>query len=144
MIEAQDLAHVNAALNGVSAVLLAFGYRAIKGKDRDAHRRFMIGAVSVSLLFLVSYVIYHMNVGAVPFTETGVVRTIYFVILITHVVLAAVVPPLVMVTVYRAWRGQFERHRALAKWTWPIWMYVSVTGVMVYLMLYHLFPSSSL
>ena len=137
---AQDLAHVNAALNALSAVLLVFGYRAIKGGDKDSHRRFMIGSVTVSIGFLVSYVIYHMNVGAIPFTGTGPVRTFYFAILISHIVLAAVVPPMVMVTVYRAYRGQFDRHRALARWTWPIWMYVSVTGVMVYLMLYHLFP----
>ncbi len=135
----RDLPALNAALNASSAVLLVFGYRFIRRRAIGAHRACMLAAFSVSIIFLVSYLVYHAQVGSVHFPGTGWVRGVYFGILITHTILAASVPPLAVVTLYRALRGNFEHHRRLARWTFPIWLYVSVTGVVVYVMLYHLY-----
>jgi uncharacterized membrane protein YozB (DUF420 family) len=133
------LAPVNASLNFTSAVLLSVGYWAIRNKRISLHRACMIAAFAVSVVFLICYVIYHATVGSVKFTGQGWVRPVYFFILITHITLAAATPVLAVITLVRALKGNYERHRAIARWTWPIWMYVSVTGVIVYLMLYHLY-----
>lgn len=125
-------------LNGTAAVLLAIGYALIRNGKRDAHHKVMIAAFCTSIVFLIDYLIYHAQVGSVhyPDRHTGALRTLYFTILISHTLLAVTVPVLAIMTLRRAMKGQFARHRKLAKWTWPIWMYVSVTGVIVYLMLY--------
>lgn len=136
-----DLPTLNAILNSISAILLATGYGFIKQKNRNAHRLCMISAFVTSSLFLISYLIYHYNVGSVKFQGQGAVRTVYFTILLTHTVLAAVIVPLIFVTFARALKGKFDRHRRIARWTLPLWLYVSVTGVVVYLMLYHLYPA---
>ncbi len=133
-----DLPLVNASLNATSAVLLVAGYALIRGGHVRLHRAAMGGAFFVSTLFLVTYVIYHANVGSKPFTGQGAVRPVYFAILITHIILAAAVPPLALITLIRGLRGRFDRHVAIARWTLPIWLYVSVTGVIVYVMLYRL------
>lgn len=132
-----DLPTLNAILNSISAILLAVGYVFIKQKNRNAHRACMIGAFVTSTLFLASYLVYHFNVGSVKFQGQGAVRTIYFTILLTHTVLAAAIVPMIFVTFARALKGQFDKHRLIARWTLPMWLYVSVTGVIVYLMLYH-------
>jgi uncharacterized membrane protein YozB (DUF420 family) len=128
---------INAALNATSALLIAAGVVLIRSGRRRAHKAMMLAAVTTSSLFLLSYVWYHAHVGSVRFTGQGWPRPLYFFILITHSILAAVVVPMVVVTVIRAWRGRYERHRASARWTYPVWLYVSVTGVVVYVMLYH-------
>jgi uncharacterized membrane protein YozB (DUF420 family) len=133
-----DLPLVNASLNATSAVLLVAGYALIRGGHVRLHRAAMGGAFFVSTLFLVTYVIYHANVGSKPFTGQGPIRPVYFAILITHIILAAAVPPLALITLIRGLRGRFDRHVAIARWTLPIWLYVSVTGVIVYVMLYRL------
>jgi len=137
---ASDLPTLNASLNATAAVLLATGYYFIRTGRRERHRACMIAALVASALFLTSYVIYHIQVGSVPFKGVGAIRTVYFTILITHVVLAIVIVPLVLMTVSRALRGRFDRHRAIARWTLPLWLYVSVTGVIVYWMLYRMQP----
>lgn len=134
----RDLPTLNAALNALSAGLLLWGYVLIRSGRREAHRRAMIAAVTCSALFLVSYLTYHAQVGSVRFARTGVIRTVYLAILLTHTVLAVVILPLVLVTLRRAQKGDFERHRRLARITLPLWAYVSVTGVVVYWMLYRL------
>jgi putative membrane protein len=134
-----DLPAVNASLNGLAAVLLLLGYREIRRGRMAQHRAFMIAACVTSTLFLVSYVTYHAHTGSRPFTGQGPVRLVYFVILISHVILAAAILPLALITLTRALRERFDRHRVIARWTLPIWLYVSVTGVAVYLMLYHWF-----
>ncbi|HKT80395.1 MAG TPA: DUF420 domain-containing protein [Vicinamibacterales bacterium] len=131
-----DLPAVNATLNAVSGLLLATGYVFIRKKQIERHRACMLAAFAASSLFLVSYLVYHAQVGSVRFTRQGVVRPVYFTILITHVVLAAAVLPLAIVTLSRGLKGRYTRHRAIARWTFPIWMYVSVTGVLVYVLLY--------
>ena len=131
-----DLPAVNATLNGVAGVLLLIGFLLIRSRKIDLHRRFMIAAFVASALFLVSYIVYHAQVGSVRFTRQGFVRPLYFTILITHVVLAATVLPLAIVTLTRGLKGRFPAHRAIARWTLPIWLYVSVTGVLVYVLLY--------
>jgi putative membrane protein len=133
------LPHLNAGLNAVSFVLLLVGFYFIRRGRIAAHRATMVAALAVSGLFLVSYVVYHYNYGSVRFTGQGFVRPVYFVILITHVILAAAIVPLVALTVTRAVRGDYPRHRRIARWTYPLWLYVSVTGVVVYLMLYQLY-----
>ncbi len=130
------LATVNATLNATSTVLLLRGYSLIRQKRREQHRITMLAAFAVSIAFLVCYVIYHVRVGSVHYTHTGALRAIYFTILISHILLAATVPVLAIVTIRRAWLNRIDRHRAIARWTFPIWLYVSVTGVVVYLMLY--------
>jgi uncharacterized membrane protein YozB (DUF420 family) len=133
-----DLPLVNAILNGTAAILLTIGYLQIRRRNRDVHRLFMIAAFVASTLFLVSYTIYHAQTGSRAFSGHGPVRVLYFTILISHVVLAALVPPLAIVTLTLALRGRFSAHARIARWTLPIWLYVSVTGVVVYLMLYQL------
>lgn len=133
-----DLPAVNATLNATAAVLLVVGYRLIRQGRREQHRRVMLAAFATSALFLVSYVTYHANAGSRPFTGQGAVRLVYFTILITHVVLAAAILPMALVTLSYALRQRFERHVPIARWTLPIWLYVSVTGVLVYLMLYQM------
>jgi uncharacterized membrane protein YozB (DUF420 family) len=134
-----DLPALNASLNGLSAVLLTTGYVLIRRGDRQRHQIFMLAALASSTAFLVSYVIYHANVGSRPFPGHGVARAVYFVILITHVVLAAVIVPLALTTALRGLRAQFGRHVRIARWTLPIWLYVSVTGVVIYVMLYRIY-----
>ena len=131
-----DLPAVNATLNGVAGVLLLIGFLLIRARKIDLHRRFMIAAFIASALFLVSYIVYHAQVGSVRFTRQGLVRPLYFTILVTHVALAATVLPLAIVTLTRGLKGRFPAHRAIARWTLPIWLYVSVTGVLVYVLLY--------
>ena len=137
-----DLPALNATLNAVSALLICAGLVLIKQGRRDAHRNAMLGAVTSSTLFLASYLYYHFHAGTTRFQGTGIARTVYFTILGTHTVLAAAVPLLVAISVILALRGRFDRHRAWARWTAPIWLYVSVTGIAVYVMLYHLYPSA--
>ncbi|HEY8411250.1 MAG TPA: DUF420 domain-containing protein [Pyrinomonadaceae bacterium] len=134
------LPHLNAFLNGTSAVLLTTGYSFIRARNVIAHRACQIAALVVSLLFLVSYLTYHYHHGATRFLGTGFVRPLYFTILMTHTILAVVIVPLVVLSFYRAFRGDFIRHRRIARVTLPLWLYVSVTGVIVYLMLYHIYP----
>jgi uncharacterized membrane protein YozB (DUF420 family) len=133
-----DLPALNASLNALSTVFLTTGYVMIKTGQRARHKACMISAVVTSALFLVSYVVYHAQIGSKPYPGTGPLRIVYFVILFTHVVLAATVVPLALMTLSRGLSSQFERHRAIARWTFPIWLYVSVTGVVVYVMLYQL------
>lgn len=136
------LPHLNAVLNSTSALLLLAGFRFIRNGRIQAHRNCQVTAVVTSTLFLVSYLTYHYHHGATRFAGQGLVRPLYFTILITHTILAVVIVPLIVVTLYRATRGDFIRHRRIARWTLPLWLYVSVTGVIVYLMLYHLYPST--
>jgi len=135
-VTVHDLPAINAGLNATSGLLLLVGYFLIRAGRIEQHRRFMIAAFTTSSLFLVCYVIYHAQVGSVRFTRQGFVRPLYFSILITHVTLAAVVLPLAIVTLSRGLGSRFAQHRRIARWTLPIWMYVSVTGVLVYVLLY--------
>jgi uncharacterized membrane protein YozB (DUF420 family) len=137
-VTVSDLPTVNALLNGTAGVLLAIGWTCIRRGRIDAHRRCMLAAFTASCLFLVSYVVYHAQAGSRPFTGQGVARSVYFTILITHVLLAAAIVPLALVTLRRALGGDYVRHRRIARWTFPVWMYVSITGVVIYLMLYHM------
>lgn len=132
-------AALNATLNATSAILLAGGYAAIRGGKREVHKRFMISAFVVSCAFLVSYLVYHYRVGHVAFQGQGIIRPIYFTLLISHTILAAVIVPLILITLRRAWLERFDQHRIIARWTLPLWFYVSVTGVVVYLMLYQFY-----
>ena len=129
---------VNAILNGTAAVLLVWGYLLIRRKRIETHRKVMITAFATSCLFLVCYLVYHAQVGSRHFPHTGAIRTVYLSILGTHTVLAAAVPVLAIVTLQRGLAAKYDRHRRIARWTLPIWLYVSVTGVVVYLMLYHM------
>ena len=129
---------LNAILNGTAAILLAYGFYLVKNRRIAEHRRVMKTAFGVSVVFLISYLVYHAQVGSVRFEHTGPLRTLYLSILLTHTVLAATVPVLAIITLNRALKSRFDRHVAIAHWTLPIWLYVSVTGVVVYLMLYHL------
>jgi uncharacterized membrane protein YozB (DUF420 family) len=139
MIEIADLPAVNATLNAIAGTLLVCGYVMIRRGRMKVHRRFMLAAFSTSALFLVSYVIYHANVGSRPFQGRGAIRAFYFAILISHVTLAAAILPLALITLTHALRSRFDRHVPIARWTLPIWLYVSVTGVVVYWMLYWLY-----
>jgi uncharacterized membrane protein YozB (DUF420 family) len=134
-----DLPALNATLNAVSAVFLVTGYILIRRGQRVLHKRCMLGALTSSTLFLVSYVVYHANTGSRPFPGTGAIRVIYFAILITHVVLAAAILPLALTTTARGLLARYDRHVAIARWTLPLWLYVSVTGVVIYLMLYQMY-----
>jgi len=129
---------INATLNATAAILLIWGYLLIRRKQIQTHRNVMITAFATSCLFLVCYLIYHAQVGSVPFQGQGFIRPVYFTILTTHTILAAAVPVLAIITLRRGLAAKYDRHRRIAKWTFPIWLYVSVTGVVVYLMLYHL------
>ena len=133
-----DLPALNATLNATSAVLLTTGWILIRRGRIAQHRAVMIAAVCTSVLFLISYLVYHAQVGSVRFTKQGPIRAVYFTILLTHTVLAAAIVPLVLITLTRGLRGRYERHRRIARWTMPLWLYVSVTGVIVYLMLYQM------
>jgi uncharacterized membrane protein YozB (DUF420 family) len=139
-LEITDLPAVNATLNATSAVLLVLAYRAIRGQRIERHRRLMLAAAAVSTGFLVCYLVYHAQVGSVRFTGQGPVRALYFGILITHTILAAAIVPLVLRTLYLGLKRRDPQHRRIARWTLPIWLYVSVTGVVIYAMLYHLYP----
>jgi len=134
-----DLPALNATLNGIAGLFLLAGYYFIRRGEIARHRASMLGAFAMSSLFLVSYVIYHANAGSRPFPGQGPVRTVYFTILISHVILAAAIVPLALVTLSRGLKRHDEKHRRIAKITWPLWMYVSVTGVVIYLMLYRLY-----
>ena len=138
MIGVRDLPALNAALNLSAAILIGIGFYFIKQKNIRAHKLCMISALAVSTLFLTSYLIYHYNVGSVRFTGRGWIRGVYLTILLTHTVLAAVAAPMVLSTSFFALKGRFASHIRIARWTFPVWMYVSITGVVVYLMLYHL------
>ena len=136
-----DLPACNATFNGLAGVFLAFGYRFIKRGNKVAHRNCMIAAVCSSALFLAGYLTYHFTVkGITRFLEPAWFRPIYLTILLTHLVLAVVIVPLIITTLFFAAKGRFESHRKIARWTWPMWMYVSVTGVIIYLLLYQIFP----
>jgi uncharacterized membrane protein YozB (DUF420 family) len=135
-----DLPAVNAMLNGLSALFLTAGYYFIRRKDQDAHRNCMVAAVCTSALFLVSYLVYHSQAGRTVFKEPPWFRPIYLTILLTHTVLAVVIVPMVLATLSRAIQGRIELHKNAARWTWPVWIYVSVTGVVIYLLLYQIFP----
>lgn len=133
-----DLPGWNAALNTTAAALLVLGFVLIRAGRREAHRRAMLAALATSALFLVSYLVYHSQVGSVRFTGQGPMRTLYFALLLSHTVLAVAIVPLALVTLARAWRGRFDAHRRIARYTLPIWLWVSVSGVAVYVMLYRL------
>ena len=137
-----DLPALNASLNGLSVVLLTAGFVFIKRDAKIAHRNCMIAAFMVSAVFLVSYLTYHAQVGHTSFQNPAWFRPIYLAILIPHVLLAGLIVPMILAALWFAFRGTFEKHRKIAKWTWPIWMFVSVTGVIIYLLLYHIFPQS--
>ena len=141
LISASQLPSVNAALNSLSAAFLIAGFFFIKSNNIKAHRACMLAAFASSTLFLISYLAYHYQVGSIPFKGQGPVRTVYFAILLTHTILAVVVVPMALITLFRALREKFDAHRRIARWTFPIWLYVSVTGVVVYWMLYWLVPS---
>jgi putative membrane protein len=135
---------LNASLNGISALLLAGGYAAIRAGKRDVHKFFMISAFTTSIVFLVSYVIYHLRVKQlVLFQGQGWIRPVYFALLTSHTILAVVIVPLILITLRRAWLEKFDKHRQIARWTLPLWFYVSVTGVIVYLMVYQIYAGKS-
>jgi len=136
-------AALNASLNGISAILLAGGYAAIRAGRRDVHKYFMVSAFGVSTVFLASYLVYHYRVGHVVFQGQGWIRPVYFALLISHTVLAIVIVPLILVTLRRAWLEKFDKHRLIARLTLPLWFYVCVTGVIVYLMLYQIYAPTS-
>ena len=136
----QDLVHFNAAFNALSVIAMSVGYYFIKTDQWKKHRASMLAAAGFSLFFLVTYVTYKANGGFAPFGGEGIVRPIYFFILIIHVIGAVAITPLVPMTFYRALRGQFEQHRKLARWVWPLWMFVGISGVVVYVMAVHMFP----
>jgi uncharacterized membrane protein YozB (DUF420 family) len=131
-----DLPAVNAGLNALSGVLLVVAYALIRTRRIEQHRRVMLAAFATSTVFLICYVIYHAQVGSVRFTRQGIVRPLYFTILITHVILAAAVVPLALITLSRGLQRRYTRHKTIARWTFPVWLYVSVTGVLVYVLLY--------
>lgn len=135
-----DLPSLNAALNSTSATLLLLGFWFIRRQRPTAHRNCMLAACATSLVFLTSYLVYHYHVGHTKFVNPAWFRPYYLAILLTHLVLAIAIVPLVLLTLWRALRGQLDRHRRIARWTWPVWIYVSVTGVLIYWLLYHQFP----
>jgi uncharacterized membrane protein YozB (DUF420 family) len=139
LLTISDLPALNATLNGIAAILLISGYVLIKRGYQQQHKWCMLSALTTSALFLVSYVTYHANAGSRSFPGQGPIRLVYFAILITHVILAAAIVPLALVTATRGLRSQFDKHVKIARWTFPIWVYVSVTGVVIYLMLYELY-----
>jgi len=138
--ELSALPALNAFLNGTSAVILTIGYLFIRRKKVTAHKVCMLTAFGTSTLFLASYLIYHYQVGSMPFPGQGWIRWVYFPLLVSHITLAGCIVPLALTTIYRAWNEQFDRHMRIARWTLPLWLYVSVTGVIVYLMLYQRYP----
>lgn len=142
MLSLHQFPALNASLNGLTAVLLTAGFIAIKRGNKNVHRTFMVSAFATSTVFLACYLTYHYYIGVTKFTTPGWPRYIYLSILLTHTVLAVVVLPLILRTIYLAAKERFDAHKRIARWTWPIWMYVSVTGVIVYVMLYHLYPAA--
>ena len=138
-----DLPAVNASLNTLSTIFLTAGYIFIRRQRQVAHRNCMIAAVISSALFLTCYLIYHYNAGRTVFRDPAWFRPIYLLILLTHTILAVVIVPMVLMTLYRAARRQFEAHKRISRWTWPIWMYVSITGVLIYFLLYQIFPQGA-
>ncbi len=142
MISLTTLPALNAVLNAISAMLLSAGYVAIARRHVVVHKYCMVSACVTSLLFLISYLTYHYAVGSKPFAGEGGIRIVYFVILISHTILATVIVPLVLMTLWRAITSQWVRHRRIARWTFPLWLYVSVTGVVIYMMLYQMYPAS--
>ena len=138
MISTAELPSVNAALNSLSAAFLTLGFLFIKSKNIKAHKTCMLAAFASSSLFLISYLVYHYQVGSVPFKGQGAIRVFYFTVLLTHTILAVVVVPMALITLFRALKENFPAHRRIARWTFPIWLYVSLTGVLVYVMLYRL------
>ena len=139
MLHVSDLPAVKATLNGIAAIFLFSGYLQIRRGAQRVHKRCMLGALTASPLFLISYVTYHVHTGSRPFPGSGLIRVVSFLILVTHVILAATILPLALVTTARGLRAQYDRHMRIARWTFPFWMYVSVTGVVIYLMLYQLY-----
>jgi len=131
-----DLPSINAALNAVSSVFLLLGYILIKQRQPQKHKKMMIAAVMTSALFLVSYLIYHYSAGSVPYPRHDWTRPVYFAVLIPHVILAAIMVPFIMAALYFALKARFDRHRKIVRWVWPVWMFVSLSGIIVYLMLY--------
>jgi putative membrane protein len=129
----------DATLNGTSAILLACGYLAIRSGKRELHKYLMVSAFAVSSVFLCSYVAYHLRVGHIAFHGRGWVRPVYFVLLTSHTVLAVVIVPMILITLRRAWLEKFDKHKLIARWTLPLWFYVSATGVIVYLMVYQIY-----
>ncbi|MCA0201367.1 MAG: DUF420 domain-containing protein [Proteobacteria bacterium] len=140
MTTATILPHVNAVLNALSTILLIVGFALIRAGQRDVHRKVMLAALIVSAAFLVSYLTYHFTAPIFVFSGTGWTKPAYYALLVSHVVLAVIVTPMVIVTAYRALKGTFERHKAIARWTIGAWLYVTVTGVMIYVILYHVYP----
>ena len=140
-MDLHDLPRLNAALNGLSAVFLLLGFRFIRSGRRMAHRNCMVAAVGTSVLFLASYLTYHFQAGTTRFQTEGWIRILYLTILVSHTILAVTIVPLVAVTLSRAIRRRFAAHRKIARWTWPLWIYVSVTGVLIYVLLYHVDPA---
>lgn len=141
-MQIDDIPALNAVFNSLSSFCLIVGYFFIRRKEINKHRFMMVSALVFSALFLTGYLIYHYHAGSTKFQGEGLIRPVYFTILISHTILAVVIVPLVLVTVIRAFKGRFEKHKAIARWTLPLWLYVSVTGVLIYLMLYRWFPSS--
>ena len=138
---ADILPHVNAVLNTIATVLLLIGFVLIRTGRREAHRRVMIVTIIVSAVFLICYLVYHFTAPVFVYRGPEWSRPLYFAMLISHVVLATIVTPMVAVTAWRSLHGQFERHRKIARWTWPVWLYVTATGVLIYVMLYHVYPT---
>jgi putative membrane protein len=143
MTAATVLPHVNAVLNMLSTILLLIGFAFIRSGNREIHRKFMIAAIIVSAVFLACYLAYHFMAPIFKFPGTGWTIPAYYTLLISHVILAVAVTPMVMVTAWRSLNGRFEQHRAIARWTLPIWLYVTVTGVMIYVILYHVYPPAA-
>ena len=135
-----DLPALNAVLNGISAVLLYLGWKAIRKKKKILHKKLMVSALISSSIFLSSYLVYHYNVGSIPYPFHDWTRPVYFMILIPHVILAGLMLPFIITGVFYAWKGIFTKHKKLMRWVWPVWMYVSVTGVVIYIMLYRINP----
>jgi len=133
-----DLSTLNAILNGIATVFLTLGFIQIKKGNREKHKKFMIAALVTSALFLTSYLIYHYYVGSVPYPHYDWTRPVYFIILVPHIILAGIMTPFIIIAVAFALRERFDKHRKIVRWVWPVWMYVSITGVIIYLMLYHL------
>lgn len=138
-MQVQDLPTLNASLNAVAATLLLSGYIAIKKKNKELHKKLMVATFIVSSLFLTSYLIYHYYVGSVKFPDLGWIKTVYLLILIPHIILSTVMVPMILKTFWHAYRQEWEKHKKIARLTFPIWMYVSITGVIIYFMLYHWF-----
>ncbi len=142
MTAAEILPHVNAVLNTVSTILILIGFAMIRSGRREAHKKVMVSAIVVSAVFLVFYLIYHFTAPIFVFPGTGWTVPVYYTMLVSHVILATIVTPMVIVTAWRALHGRFDRHKAIARWTLPIWLYVTVTGVLIYATLYHVYPAS--